>query len=123
MCGISGVHKTYLVTYLLLEPAAGVLDSDYDISLWMVKKSDKQIFDLQNHIGDVNELIGTYKGKCRGGINARFINDPLDIPDPSEYDPEQNDLVLDDVMVEPKSKLEAYYLREGWATTQGIQFS
>ena len=128
VCGKSGVGKTCLVTYLLLEPDAldynnliicgkSLHQPEYKImkatfSRGWSKSQVNKLFELQDHINDVDEVIETYKGKCKGGIDAAFIDDPLDIPDPAEHDPKLNNLlVLDDVMLGPQSKAEAYYSR------------
>ena len=46
-----------------------------------------KLFELQDDIDDVEEVIETYKGKCKGGIDATFIDNPWNIPDPAEHDP------------------------------------
>ena len=126
VCGKSGVGKTCLVTYLLLEPdtldynnliicGKSLHQPEYKImkatfSRGWSKSQVNKLFELQEHIDDVDQTIETYKGKCKGGIDATFIDDPLNIPDPAEHDPTLNNLlVLDDVMLGPQSKAEAYY--------------
>ena len=74
------------------------------------KSQVNKLFELQNNIDDVYKVIETYQGKCKGVIDAAFIDDPLDLPDPTIHDPAlSNLLVLDDVMLGPQSKAEAYY--------------
>ena len=74
------------------------------------KNQVNKLFELQDDIDDVEEVIETYKGKCKG--DATFNDDPLEIPDPAEHDPTLNiHLVLDDVMFGPQSKAESYYSR------------
>ena len=128
VCGKSGVGKTCLVTYLLLEP--DMLDYDrlyicgkslhqpeYKImksafSQEWSKSQVNKLFELQDEIEDVNEVIETYQGKCKGGVDATFNDDPSAIPDPSEHDPKcKTVLLLDDLMLGPQSKAEAYYTR------------
>ena len=126
--GKSGVGKTCLVTYLLLEP--GMLDYDHlticgkslhqpeykimksAFSRGWSKNQVNKLFELQNEIEDVDEIIETYQGTCKGGVNATFNDDPSAIPDPSEHDPKYKTvLLLDDLMLGPQSKAEAYYTR------------
>ena len=130
--GPSGVGKTCLTTYLLLQP--GMLDyenlvvcgkslhqMEYRImraafSRGMSKHQVSKIFDAQDdleQIGkDVEEFIQEYDGRCRGRINATFSDDISSIPDPSEHDPQsKNLLILDDCMLGPQSKCESYYTR------------
>ena len=53
-----------------------------------------------------------YEGRCKGGINAEFINDVDLIPDPTEFDEhKKNVLVLDDVLLGPQNKIEDMYTR------------
>ena len=128
VCRKSGVGKTCLVTYLLLEPdtldynnliicGKSLHQPEYKImkaafSRGWSKNQVNKLFELQDDIDDIDKVIETYKGKCKGGIDAAFIDDPLDIPDPGEHDPTLNNLlVLDDVMLGPQSKAEAYYSR------------
>ena len=126
--GKSGVGKTCLVTYLLLEP--GMLDYDqlivcgkslhqleYKImkdafSRGFSKNQVNKLFEYQDDIDDVENVIENYQGKCKGGITAAFNDDPSTIPDPSQHDPQsKNLLVLDDCMLGPQSRAEAYYTR------------
>ena len=47
-----------------------------------------------------------------GRIDAVFIDNPLDIPEPAEHNPTLNNILgLDDVIICPQSKAEAYYWR------------
>ena len=128
VCGKSGVGKTCLVTYLLLEPdtldynnlivcGKSLHQPEYKImkaafSRGWSKNQVNKLFEFQDEIDEVDKVIENYKGKCKGGIDAAFIDNPLDIPDPAEHDPTLNNLlVLDDVMLGPQSKAEAYYSR------------
>ena len=112
------------MTYLLLEPSMldyenlivcgkSLHQTEYKVmnatfSRGWAKSQVNKLFELQDDIDDVDEMIETYKGKCKGGIDAAFIDDLLDIPDPAEHDPNLNHLLLlDDVMSGPQSKAEA----------------
>ena len=68
---------------------------------------------LLNHYGGIEKIFTEYDGTPRGGgIDARFLEDVEDIPDPTEHDPNRkNLLILDDIMLGPQSKAEAYYTR------------
>ena len=58
------------------------------------------------------EAIGEYTGIKRGSIKANFYGDCTMIPDPSELDVvEKNLLILDDCFLGPQNKAEAYYTR------------
>ena len=49
---------------------------------------------------------------CKGGIDASFFNDVNMIPDPTEHDASQkNLLVLDDIMLSPQNSIEQYFSR------------
>ena len=129
--GKSGFGKTTLLTYLLLEP--GVLDYDtlsvcgnslhqaeYKImeAAFNKKLSKHQIrvlFERQSDVmqeGGPEKVIQDYDGPCKGDIKAIFYSDVSKIPDPREHDPSRkNLLILDDVMLGPQNKWEAYYTR------------
>ena len=126
--GKSGVGKTCLVTYLLLNP--DMLDYDtlticgqslhqpeYRImksafSKGWSKNQVNALFGLQDKLQDVEKFIEDYNGTCKGGVFATFIDDPMSIPDPSDHDPERkNLLILDDILLTPQSKVLQYYLR------------
>ena len=65
--------------------------------------------------GDALELIDTYVrtgGVTKGNIKASFFGDNKQIPDPSELNvSEKNILILDDCLLEKQNKNEAYYTR------------
>ena len=65
--------------------------------------------------GDPLELIDTYVrtgGVTKGNIKASFFEDNKQIPDPSELNvSEKNLLILDDCLLEKQNKAEAYYTR------------
>ena len=131
--GKSGYGKTTLLMNLLLEPDM----LDYDMltvcgkslhqpqyrtldeafSKGFSKNQVRTLFERQKQLrkqydGGIDEFIDRYRGSRKGGIDARFLKDLDDIPDPSEHDPcRKNLLVLDDVMLGPQNKAEAYYTR------------
>ena len=130
--GKSGCGKTTLLTYLLLEP--GMMDynnllvcgnslhqPEYFImnngfSRNWSKKQVQTVFQNQNLLreeyGTPAIMFDRYNGRCKGGIDAVFIDNVSEIPDPSEIDPrKKNVLVLDDIMLGPQNKAEAYYTR------------
>ena len=130
--GKSGFGKAILLNYLLLEP--DVMDynnlsvcgnslhqPEYKIihaafEKGLSKEQLKGIFEHQKEImenyGGPERFIENYKGRCKGNINEIFYTNVSDIPDPSEQDPtNKNLLILDDVMLGPQSKAEAYYTR------------
>ena len=130
--GKSGAGKSVLLAYLLLEPE--MLDYDnlivcgpslhqplYKImnrgfSANLSKNQVRTIFEKQDDIRDVYDTVDAifddYKGKCKGGIDAQFIEDVDLIPDPSEFDvKKKNVLVLDDVLLGPQNKIEDMYTR------------
>ena len=127
--GKSGFGKSTLLNYLLIHPE--MLDYDtltvcgkslhqpeYRIMRLAFEKglSKNQLNELfkNQHIleEDPEEFIYNYDGPCKGGIDATFINNVEDIPDPSQHDPtRKNLLVFDDVMLGPQNKCEAYYTR------------
>ena len=56
--------------------------------------------------------IEEYSGVRKGNIKANFYSDYSNIPDPSELNAdEKNLLILDDCFLGPQSKAEAYYTR------------
>ena len=58
------------------------------------------------------EAIEEFTGVKRGSIKANFYGDCAMIPDPTELDAvEKNLLILDDCSLGPQSKAEAYYTR------------
>ena len=131
--GKSGAGKSVFLTYLLLEP--GMLDYDnlivcgpslhqplYNImnkgfSMKLSKDQVRSIFKHQDRISQkvdcVDDLFeGGYEKRCKGGVDAEFIDDIDLIPDPSEFDVDKkNVLVLDDVLLGPQNKIEDTYTR------------
>ena len=131
--GKSGAGKSVFLTYLLLEP--DMLDYDnlivcgpslhqplYNImnkgfSMKLSKDQVRSIFKHQDRISQkvdcVDDLFeGGYEKRCKGGVDAEFIDDIDLIPDPSEFDVEKkNVLVLDDVLLGPQNKIEDMYTR------------
>ena len=131
--GKSGAGKSVFLTYLLLEP--GMLDYDnlivcgpslhqplYNImnkgfSMKLSKDQVRSIFKHQDRISQkvdcVDDLFeGGYEKRCKGGVDAEFIDDIDLIPDPSEFDVDKkNVLVLDDVLLGPQNKIEDMYTR------------
>ena len=74
------------------------------------------IFKIQDEYiedgGDAEWFIDQYDGVCKGGVGASFLDNVAMIPDPKEHDIKRKNLfVLDDVMLGPQNKAEAYYTR------------
>ncbi len=132
LIGKSGVGKTTLLTYLLLEPDMldyetlticgkslhqpeyKVMKAAFDGDL--SKSQVAQLFDHQEYLDDyeggIDEFMNDYNGKRKGGIKAEFNDDVSTIPDPSAMDPEcKNLIIFDDVMLGPQSTPEKYYTR------------
>ena len=131
--GKSGSGKTTLLMHLLLEP--GILDYDtltvcgnslhqpeYRVlnsaySKGLSKEQVSTLFKRQDELkdeydGSIENFLDEYEGSCKGGINARFLDKVEDVPDPCEHNPtRKNLLILDDVMLGPQNKAEAYYTR------------
>ena len=130
--GPSGAGKTCLTTYLLLQP--GMLDyenltvcgrslhqPEYRImraafERKLAKDQVSKIFDIQDKLTrlevDVEDFIENYDGKCRGGIDAIFSDDPKAIPDPESFDPDSKSLlILDDCMLESQRNIQKFYCR------------
>ena len=126
----SGFGKTTLLNYMLLEP--DVLDynnlivcgnslhqPEYKImnAAFAKKLSKKQIKCLFEHQEEAMDEGGPEQvienvDRPRGDINAEFYSDVGKIPDPADHDPTQkNLLILDDIMLGPQNKAEAYYTR------------
>ena len=56
------------------------------------------------------QAIEGYSGIRNGNIKANFYSDCTMIPDPSELNEDENNLlILDDCFLGPQSKAEAYY--------------
>ena len=128
--GKSGSGKTTLLNSLLLKP--DVMDYDklmvcgkslhqpgYRImqlgfGKGLSKNQVRKLFKKQKYVskcGGIDEVLSGVT-KCKGGVDASFFDDVTMIPDPSEHDPSQrNLLVLDDVMLSPQNKVEAYFTR------------
>ena len=131
--GKSGCGKTTALLHLLLEP--DMLDYDtltvcgnslhqpvYKVlntcfTNNLSKAQTRRLFIKQNHLqkqynGEIEQFIDTYPGRRMGGIDARFLEDVADIPDPMDHNPNRKTLlVLDDIMLGPQNKAEAYYTR------------
>ena len=131
--GKSGSGKTILLMHLLLE--ADILDydtltvcgnslhqSEYKVlnvgfSNGFSKNQVRTLFEQQaklrkHYHGGIDEYIDRYKGPRKGGIDAQFLDNVEDIPDPKDHDPEcKTLLVLDDIMLGPQNQAEAYYTR------------
>ena len=130
--GKSGCGKTTLLTYLLLkrnmldynnlivcgnslhQPEYRILNGGFSGN-WS-KKQIQAVFknqrQLMDEYGTPVILFKCYKGRCKGRIDAKFIDNVSEIPDPSIIDPgKKNVLVLDDIMLDTQNKAEAYYTR------------
>ena len=130
--GKSGYGKTVVLTHLLLQP--DMLDYDtltvcgnslhqpvYQIlnaafGKGFSKDQVRTIFEnqdlLQEQYGGIEQFIDEYSESHKGGIDAQFLEDVADIPDPKDHDPNcKSLLVLDDIMLGPQNKAEAYYTR------------
>lgn len=58
------------------------------------------------------DILNAYNGVHSGGIKADFFSDCTAIPDPRDLDKrEKNLLILDDCILGPQNKAEAYYTR------------
>ena len=129
--GKSGSGKTTLLCHLLMAP--DVLDYNnlmvcgkslhqpsYKIMQLGFKKGLSKtqigkIFIRQGCVmedGGPEKVINDYSLTCKGGVDASFFDDVTRIPDPREHDASRkNLLVLDDVMLCPQNKVEAYFTR------------
>ena len=129
--GKSGVGKTVLLTYLLLEP--GVMDynnlivygrslhqPEYQImkSVFNKKLSKNQIkvlFENQSDVineGGIEKFLQEYDGPCKGNIQVSFETDDSSILDPKDYDAgKKNLLLLDDIMLSPQNRVEQFFTR------------
>ena len=130
--GKSGAGKSVFLAYLLLEPEM----MDYDnlticgpslhqplyrimnkgFSMHLSKAQVRTIFENQDMVkrehGTADKLLDSYMCRCKGGIDARFVENVEEIPDPSEFDiKRKNVLVLDDVLLGPQNKIEDMYTR------------
>ena len=126
--GKSGVGKTTLLAHLLLEPemldyenlmicGKSLNQPQYEVMRHgfeknLSKQQIARLFQYQDRIGEIEEFIQQYNGKCNGDIDATFHDDFNAIPDPSEWDSEKKNLIIfDDVMLGPQSTPEKYYTR------------
>ena len=130
--GKSGCGKTILLTYLLLQPnmldynnlivcGNSLYQPEYRIlkegfSRNWSKKQVQTVFKnqklLKEEYDTPADLFDLYNGRCNGGVDATFLDSITEIPDPSEMDMrKKNVLVLDDIMLGPQNKAEAYYTR------------
>ena len=130
--GKSNCGKTTLLLNLLLQPdwldynhlyvfGRSLHQMEYRIlrksfELKLSKEQVGNIFKNKNEIkqfGDPLELIDAYiktGGATNGNIKASFYEDSKQIPDPSELNArEKNLLILDDCLLEKQNKAEAYY--------------
>ena len=133
--GKSNCGKTTLLLNLLLQP--DWLDYDHlfvfgkslhqrvykiiskGFECGLSKEQISNIFDNQEEEivkkTDPVKLIESYidqGGVARGKIKAKFYSDSSEIPDPTELNErEKNLLVLDDCLLEKQTKAEAYYTR------------
>ena len=128
--GKSGSGKTTLLTSLLLEPdmmdyeklmvcGKSLHQPEYramqlGFNKGLSKNQIRKIFKRQDDVmqdGGPEKVISDVK-ICKGGVDASFFDDVTMIPDPSEEDRlQRNLLVLDDVMLGPQNKVEAYFTR------------
>ena len=128
--GKSGCGKTTLLTSLLLEP--NILDyeklivcgrslhqPEYKVlqdgfNKGLSKNQIRTLFRKQREVmqgGGIDNVLSTVYNQ-KGGIDAAFFNDVDMIPDPTEHDASRrNLLVLDDIMLGPQNKVEAYFTR------------
>ncbi len=128
--GKSNCGKTTLLLNLLLKP--GWLDYDHlyvfgkslhqkeyqvlktAFKYGLSKNQTTSIFENQTHFREVNvlEAIASSSVNNKNKIHAEFFDDCTAIPDPSELNPEDNNLmVMDDCVLGSQNKAEAYYTR------------
>ena len=128
--GKSGCGKTTFLTWLLLEP--NLMDYDklmvcgrslhqpeYELmhkgfDKGLSKNQVRELFAVHDDIiedGGIDNVLDEMN-ICKGGIDASFFNDVNMIPDPTEHDASQkNLLVLDDIMLSPQNSIEQYFSR------------
>ena len=71
-----------------------------------------------------SQIIDEYSGERTGDIKAEFYTDPNMVPDPSDLDcNEKNLLLLDDCFLGPQNKIEAFYTRGRQNNCQTIYIS
>ena len=130
--GKSGAGKSVLLAYLLLEdslldydnlsicgpslhqPLYSIMDKGF--SMGLSKAQVRSLFEHQDRIkrdyATVDDFLDAYLGRCKGGVDAQFVDDVNTIPDPSEFDArKKNVLVVDDVLLGPQNKIEDMYTR------------
>ena len=130
--GKSNCGKTTLLLNLLLQPhwldynhvyifgkslhqqEYQILKRGYEVGL--SKSQVANILNNQKWLAKVQlsplEAIEEYTGHKRGSIKAYFYDDCTTIPDPTELDVvEKNVLILDDCFLGPQDKAETYYTR------------
>lgn len=130
--GKSNCGKTTLLLNLLLQPdwldydhlyvfgktlhqqEYRILKKGFEVGL--SKKQIANIFTNQNEFDKVKlpalEVIDEYSGVKKGNIKAEFFENCASIPDPTELNVEdKNLLILDDCFLGPQNKAEAYYTR------------
>ena len=127
--GKSGCGKTTVMTHLLMAPdvmdynkllvcGRSLHQPEYKImqqgfSRGLSKDQVASFFwNQRNHDKSGIEYFMDLVRKRKGGVDASFFEDVNMIPDPSEHDPSHKTvLVLDDVMLGPQNKAEAYFTR------------
>ena len=134
LIGKSNCGKTTLMLNLLLQP--NWLDYDHlfvfgkslhqheyyimkkGLENGLTKEQLSNLFDSQDTTIDYDplEIIDVYiknGGKADGKIKQDFYTDCSKIPDPTQLnESEQNLLILDDCLLEKQNKAESYYTRE-----------
>ena len=130
--GKSGCGKTTLLINLLLQPnwldynhlyvfGKSLHQQEYKVlrkgfETGLSKEQISNIFKNQQslHMNPI-QLVDTFlevDGKPNGDIQANFYTDCSHIPDPTELDEtEKNLLILDDCLLEKQTKAEAFYTR------------
>ena len=67
---------------------------------------------IKEEAGHLDEFINVYSKRCKGGVNAVFLDDVTAIPDPYEHHALRKKLlVLDDVKLSSQNKVEAFFTR------------
>ena len=129
--GKSGCGKTTLILNLLLNP--GWLDYDHlfvfgrslhqreyivlkkCLEAGLSKEQISNLFHNQEHVNSVEEVIAEFiegGGVAKGGIKAEFYNDCKLIPDPSDLnEADKNLMIFDDCLLEKQNKAQSYYTR------------
>ena len=130
--GKSNCGKTTLLLNLLLQPhwldynhlfvfGKTLHQQEYRIlkkgfELGLSKKQIANIFENQDEFAKVSipavEVIGQYSGEKKGKILAEFFENCASIPDPTELNADdKNLLILDDCFLGPQNLAESYYTR------------